>query len=120
MAENLRKMLIKLFTKKRLHLCLKILLIVSIIGVYFIVLLRESFAAWESSVPTTAIGSSAKQRNGHSSSYRDEVNFSLLNFLPLLIVDGVEWSGAEWSSIHSRKISIFNHFAIFPHDPEIK
>lgn len=36
-------------TKKRLQLYLKILLIVSVIAIYFVVLLRESFAAWESS-----------------------------------------------------------------------
>lgn len=41
-------------TKKRLQLYLKILLIVSVIGIYFVVLLRESFAAWESSAPISA------------------------------------------------------------------
>lgn len=47
-------------TKKRLQWCIKVLAVVSIIGVYFIVLLRESFAAWEStslsSITTTSVG----------------------------------------------------------------
>lgn len=54
----------KFCTRKRLQLCLKILLILSIIGVYFIVLLRESFAAWESSsIPSSSIVST-KSKNG--------------------------------------------------------
>lgn len=46
-------------TKKRLQLYLKILLIVSVIGIYFVVLLRESFAAWESSSLSAAAPMSA-------------------------------------------------------------
>ncbi|XP_055295890.1 carbohydrate sulfotransferase 11 isoform X2 [Sitodiplosis mosellana] len=52
-------------TKKRLQLCLKVLLIVSVIGIYFIVLLRESFAAWESSsLSTVSMTSAAAVKNG--------------------------------------------------------
>lgn len=62
-------------TKKRLQWCIKVLAVVSIIGIYFIVLLRESFAAWEStslsSITTTSVGLT----NGKNAfdSNRDEV-----------------------------------------------
>lgn len=73
-------------TKKRLQLCLKILLIVSVIGIYFIVLLRESFAAWESSSLSTvpvASGAGAAAAaaavkngiNGNANHLGDEVNY---------------------------------------------
>lgn len=38
---------LKLCAKKRFQPFIKLLLIIAIIGIYFIVLLRESFAAWE-------------------------------------------------------------------------
>lgn len=78
-----------LCTKKRLQLCLKIALIVSVIGIYFIVLLRESFAAWESSSLTTAPVASVAVKNaiiGGSSSggglghLDDEVKYYVLHY----------------------------------------
>lgn len=71
-------------TKKRLQLCLKILLIVSVIGIYFIVLLRESFAAWESSslstvpVASAAAAAAGALKNGitgNGNHLGDEVNY---------------------------------------------
>lgn len=38
----------KLCSKKNIQLCIKVLVLASIIGLYFVLLLRESFAAWES------------------------------------------------------------------------
>lgn len=37
----------KLCARKKCHKCLKFLLVVLVIGIYFVILLRESFAAWE-------------------------------------------------------------------------
>lgn len=54
-------------SRKRLQLFLKVLLAVSVIGVYFIVLLRESFAAWESTSTASILSTSdalAKVKNG--------------------------------------------------------
>ncbi|XP_031622900.1 carbohydrate sulfotransferase 11 [Contarinia nasturtii] len=67
-------------TKKRLHFCLKILLIVSIIGIYFIVLLRESFAAWESSSLSTVPMTSAAVKNsinGNGNYLGDEKHYTM-------------------------------------------
>lgn len=80
-----------LCTKKRLQLCLKIALIVSVIGIYFIVLLRESFAAWESSSLTTApvasvavknviIGGSNSGGGGGMSHLDDEVKYYVFQY----------------------------------------
>lgn len=49
---------LKLCAKKRFQPFIKLLLIIAVIGIYFIVLLRESLAAWESTkVKTTNLNS---------------------------------------------------------------
>lgn len=73
-------------TRKRLQLCLKILLIVSVIGIYFIVLLRESFAAWESSsVSSVPIAATALKNginnNNNGNHLGDEVNYYSIEVL---------------------------------------
>lgn len=39
---------LKICSKKRLQIILKLLLLIIVVGLYFAILLRESFAAWES------------------------------------------------------------------------
>ena len=93
-------------TKKRLQLCLKILLIVSVIGIYFIVLLRESFAAWESSslstVPVASAAAAAVKNgiNGNGNHLGDEVNYcnSIETITPSIKNDETKknWTEKKW------------------------
>lgn len=76
-------------TKKRLQLYLKILLIVSVIGIYFVVLLRESFAAWESSslsasAPISAAAAAAAKNGIKTGNHlgNNEVGKTKINYFP--------------------------------------
>lgn len=64
------KIPIKLGTKKGYQLCIKLILFIVVIAIYFIVLLRESFAAWEST--KTKRGNNNSRNNNNA-----KVNFIL-------------------------------------------
>lgn len=71
-------------SKKRMQLALKVLLIASVIGVYFIVLLRETFAAWESTSTPSILSTSdalAKVKNGIADQVINFIVFECLLFL---------------------------------------
>lgn len=55
--------------------CFKFFLISACIGIYLIVLLRESFAAWESSSSTVPVTSAALKNSINENYLGDEVNF---------------------------------------------
>lgn len=106
----------KLYSKKNVQLCIKVLVLASIVGLYFIVLLRESFAAWETT--------KAKNANVLNVSKNLAVNTWLENFTQfrqnsklISLLCSVRHSNVMNESIESSRRGHHRHEIKFDHRP---